>query len=78
MRFEKFEPITAEASGRCPRCGVKAKRRISAGAGLIFKGTGFYTTDYRTERYKKDAARDREPSPIGTAPEKDDDPGKKN
>lgn len=60
-RFEKFEAITARPAGVCPACGTAAKRRISAGAGLIFKGSGFYTTDYRSESYKKDAAKDREP-----------------
>ncbi len=37
----------------CPRCGGEVKRLISGGAGLIFKGSGFYITDYRSESYKK-------------------------
>ncbi len=73
-RFEKFEAITAEPAGRCPKCGVKGKRRISAGAGLIFKGSGFYTTDYRSEKYKKEAAKDHEAAP---AKAKDEKPGAK-
>ena len=45
--FEKFQSIMAEPIKRCPVCGkAKAKRLISAGAGLIFKGSGFYITDY--------------------------------
>jgi putative FmdB family regulatory protein len=47
-RFELFQKITAEAVKECPNCGKnKAKRLISAGAGIIFKGSGFYATDYK-------------------------------
>jgi putative FmdB family regulatory protein len=54
--FEKFQSITAEPIKRCPHCGkAKAKRLISAGAGLIFKGSGFYITDYRDAGYKDKA-----------------------
>jgi putative FmdB family regulatory protein len=54
--FEKFQSITAEPIKRCPQCGkAKAKRLISAGAGLIFKGSGFYITDYRDAGYKDKA-----------------------
>jgi putative FmdB family regulatory protein len=54
--FEKFQPITAEPIKRCPQCGkAKAKRLISAGAGLIFKGSGFYITDYRDAGYQDKA-----------------------
>jgi len=67
-RFEKFERITAPPSGACPRCGAKGRRLISGGAGLIFKGSGFYTTDYRKESYKKAAARDREAAPASPEP----------
>ena len=54
-RFERFLPITAKASNPCPRCKRSAKRLISAGAGLLFKGSGFYATDYRSSDYKKKA-----------------------
>lgn len=40
----------------CPECGAEAERLLSAGAGLVFKGSGFYITDYRSESYKKAAA----------------------
>jgi putative FmdB family regulatory protein len=46
-RFELFQKITEQPFGKCPKCNKKAKRLISAGSGLIFKGSGFYITDYR-------------------------------
>lgn len=47
-RFELFQKITDAPVKKCPKCGKeKAKRLISAGAGLIFKGSGFYITDYK-------------------------------
>ncbi len=55
--FEKFQPMTAKPIKICPACGKKKVRRlISAGAGLIFKGSGFYITDYRSKSYS-DAAK---------------------
>ena len=52
--FEKFQSITAKSFRKCPVCGKSSiKRLIGAGAGIIFKGSGFYQTDYRTESYKK-------------------------
>lgn len=41
---------------KCPECGSPAERVLSAGAGLLFKGSGFYITDYRSDSYKKAAA----------------------
>ena len=55
-RFDKFQSITAAPIKKCPECGKsKVKRLISTGAGLIFKGSGFYITDYRSEGYKNSA-----------------------
>ena len=55
-RFELFQSITAKPQKRCPSCERRtAKRLIGAGAGIIFKGSGFYETDYRSESYKKAA-----------------------
>lgn len=52
--FEQFQLITAKPLRKCPDCGkARLKRLIGAGSGAIFKGTGFYQTDYRTESYKK-------------------------
>ena len=50
--FERFQPITSAAIKRCPQCGkAKVRRLIGTGAGLIFKGSGFYITDYRDKSY---------------------------
>jgi putative FmdB family regulatory protein len=46
QRFEEFQPITSKPLRKCPQCGGPASRVISAGAGVIFKGSGFHATDY--------------------------------
>jgi len=53
--FEVFQPITAEALKDCPKCSGRIKRLIGGGAAIIFKGSGFYKTDYRSESYRKGA-----------------------
>lgn len=55
--FEKFYRSigTAEAQTACPECGQLAERMMSAGAGLLFKGSGFYLTDYGKDAHKKKA-----------------------
>jgi putative FmdB family regulatory protein len=54
--LEAFESITAKPMKKCPECGkLKLKRLLGTGVGLIFKGSGFYETDYRSESYKKAA-----------------------
>lgn len=56
-RFELFQSITAEPEKKCPECGRKKLRRlIGPGAAIIFKGSGFYQTDYRSESYKSKAS----------------------
>jgi len=55
-KWEEFQSIKAEPTKKCPKCKkAKAERIISAGGGIIFKGSGFYQTDYRSESYKKGA-----------------------
>ena len=44
--FEKFQKITEKPRAKCPVCGKAATRKISGGAGLVFRGSGFYITDY--------------------------------
>ena len=44
--FEKFQKMTDKPRAKCPVCGKPATRKISGGAGLVFKGSGFYITDY--------------------------------
>ena len=58
--FELFQPMSDEPQAACPECGKAAQRLLSGGAGLIFKGEGFYITDYRSEAYKKAASSDME------------------
>ena len=48
-KFELFQPMTAEPIEHCPECNGKVKRLIGAGAGPIFKGNGFYQTDYKNK-----------------------------
>src|SRR5688572_8559230 len=58
--FELFQSITAPVQRKCPHCGKpRLKRLIGAGAGVLFKGGGFYETDYRSDSYKKAAEADK-------------------
>ena len=57
--FEEFQSITAKPIKKCPECKkMKLQRLIGGGAGLIFKGSGFYITDYRSDSYKAAAKKD--------------------
>lgn len=58
--FDEFQSISAPLLTDCPACKKSAlKRLLGTGAGLIFKGTGFYQTDYKSSSYKADASVDR-------------------
>lgn len=72
-QFEEFQSIAAKPLTVCPeeKCAQKkwakgkVKRAISGGAGLLFKGSGFYITDYRSENYKQAAQKDKPASTSG-------------
>lgn len=58
--FEAFESITADPQRICPHCKKeKLRRKLGPGAAIIFKGSGFYQTDYRSESYKQAAQADK-------------------
>src|ERR1051325_1122459 len=58
--FELFQSITEEKKKKCPKCGKNKLRRLfGTGGAIMFKGSGFYTTDYRSESYKKSASADK-------------------
>jgi putative FmdB family regulatory protein len=62
--FELFQSIKAPSVRKCPECGkLKVKRLIGIGAGVIFKGSGFYQTDYRSDSYRKAAEKDKPTTP---------------
>jgi len=57
-RFELFQKMSDEPRAECPTCGAESRRLLSGGGGLLFKGEGFYITDYRSESYKKQASKE--------------------
>jgi len=58
--MEIFQPITESPKRKCPECGaLKLSRKIGTGAGILFKGSGFYQTDYRSDSYKQAAKADK-------------------
>lgn len=72
-KWEVFQSIKANPLRKCPACGkLKAKRVIGAGAGIIFKGSGFYQTDYRSSSYKKAADADSKAQSESSKPKSDD------
>ena len=79
--FEAFHSIAAPALKTCPEdvCARKkwgrgkVRKKIGAGAGLLFKGSGFYITDYRSEGYKQAAKKDSNPAKSEARPAKKTD-----
>jgi putative FmdB family regulatory protein len=62
--LEMFQSITESPKRKCPECGaLKLVRKIGTGAGILFKGSGFYQTDYRSDSYKQAAKADEPSSP---------------
>lgn len=45
--YERLQKMTDKTLAKCPKCGTRGQRQISGGAGLVFKGSGFYITDYK-------------------------------
>jgi putative FmdB family regulatory protein len=73
-QFEKFSPkITDTSTVACPRCDGIAERLISGGAGILFKGSGFYATDYRSQSYKE-AANKEQKTPAKETPSSESAP----
>jgi len=69
--FELFQSMKDPVKRKCPKCGKsRLERLIGTGAGVIFKGSGFYETDYRSDSYKKAAEADRKPATDSGAKEK--------
>lgn len=70
--FEQFQSMKDKPLKKCPKCGKNAlERLIGTGAAVIFKGSGFYQTDYRSEAYKQSAESDKKASePAKTEPGK--------
>jgi putative FmdB family regulatory protein len=65
--FEAFESIKADPQTVCPACSeAKLRRKIGPGAAILFKGSGFYQTDYRSDSYKKAAKADSSSSSSST------------
>jgi putative FmdB family regulatory protein len=67
-RFELFQSIKASPKRKCPECGrLTLRRLIGPGAAIIFKGSGFYQTDYRSGSYKKAAEAEKKSGSNGDA-----------
>jgi putative FmdB family regulatory protein len=72
-KFELFQSMKDEPERKCPECKkLKLRRLFGTGAALMFKGSGFYTTDYRSDSYKKDAAADKSSSKSSESSAKSD------
>lgn len=70
--FEKFsQTITNKRHVACPTCGRMAERQLSAGGGLVFKGTGFYITDYKRAGEKKESEGESKPAEKKSEPKPD-------
>ncbi len=76
--FELFQSITARHIKKCPECAkLKLKRLIGAGGTIIFKGSGFYQTDYRSKEYKSQQKAEKASSTADTKDKKESKAKKK-
>jgi putative FmdB family regulatory protein len=74
--FERFHSMSAPAPKRCPKCRGAVRRKIGTGGGLLFKGSGFYVTDYRSEGYRRAAKAEQPAASTPAADKKTPAPGK--
>ncbi|MEW6743150.1 MAG: FmdB family zinc ribbon protein [Planctomycetota bacterium] len=66
--FEYFQPMSDRVLRKCPECGeLRLRRLIGPGAGFLFRGSGFYITDYRSDSYKAAASTEKGATPAGSA-----------
>jgi putative FmdB family regulatory protein len=71
--FELFQSISEPLKKKCPKCGKSKLRRLfGTGGAIVFKGSGFYQTDYRSESYKKGAEKDKPASDKPASESKSD------
>jgi putative FmdB family regulatory protein len=68
--FEAFQAMSAEPLTTCPLCGGPVERLIGAGAGLVFKGSGFYITDYKNKKSETKNAKPKAAKPVASKSEK--------
>ena len=72
--FELFQSISAPVKRKCPKCSkLKLRRLFGTGAAVVFKGSGFYETDYRSDSYKKGAEKEKKASEKSSDKKKGDD-----
>lgn len=64
--FEHFQSISAQPLTNCPKCNGRVQRLIGPGNGFLFKGSGFYITDYRSSNYKNEKQREEGRSTTST------------
>jgi putative FmdB family regulatory protein len=71
-KFDLYQSIMAKPITRCPKCKKnKVRRLIGRGSGIIFKGSGFYQTDYRSDHYRKQSAADKPGTEVSKPASKD-------
>jgi len=76
-KFDRFQKISARPGAKCPECGRRAQRVITGGVGLLFKGSGFYATDYkRTGEARDDQAKKEKGGSEGAATSSTEPPEK--
>jgi len=75
-KFDEFQSITDSPLSKCPFCGGAVDLLISGGMGIMFKGSGFYITDYRSDSYKKAAEKEKSSDSVPKSSPSDKSPAK--